>query len=313
VGAADGCSGQTIILGAGASRPCLLPTSGELRHILLGGSAAADAFKSLGFGDIHPVTNRYDGYLQSAFSADEIGTFRKEFFDSQRVSIDLFLSRRKDDFEAIGKLAIATAILMCERALHVNENWYQWLLERLIRDGPELESEKLYIVTFNYDRSFEFFLWRAFRAAFKLSNADTDKMLRHIEIVHVYGDVGPLFGTPEEVVPFGEPLRAREASRWINVVAPNALPSTTKRVREIVSECERICFLGFGFWRENVDVLGLEITARKNVFASCFGLPRGTKNDILHHFGTKSLERPTINFGGEDQDVMKFLTHWNVL
>jgi hypothetical protein len=74
----------------------------------------------------------------------------------------------------------------------------------------------------------------------------------------------------------------------------------------------RICFLGFGFWKENVDLLGLDVRDKK-VFASCYDLPRGTKRDVLYCFGTTSDDKPTINFGREDQDVMKFLTHWHVL
>jgi hypothetical protein len=52
-----------LILGAGASRPYLLPTSRELRHILLGGAHADAAFTRLGWDILHPGTRAFDKHL----------------------------------------------------------------------------------------------------------------------------------------------------------------------------------------------------------------------------------------------------------
>jgi hypothetical protein len=301
-----------LILGAGASRPYGLPTSGELRHLLLGGSASGEGFAGLGWQIGRQGTELLDRALKENFSQTEIAAFRTEFFDSQRLSIDLFLAYRKDDFEVIGKFAIATAILMCEQARRLDGDWYQWLFERLVRNGPDIDANKLSIITFNYDRSLEFFLRRAFKAAFKLRSAAVDELMGRIEFLHVYGDVGPLMGFEGERVGFGEAARAGIAATSINVVAPRTEPPTAKRIGEIVGECERICFLGFGFWKENLDLLQLKVPTRKKVFASCFQLPRSTKNDVLHRF-TDIHDQTFINFGTEDQDVMRFLTHWNVM
>jgi hypothetical protein len=310
-----------LVLGAGTSRPYLLPTSRELRHILLGGRFARDAFGRLGWDAREMDTaQKHERYLLDAgFTEGELERFRGEFFNAQRVSIDAFLAWRKDDFETIGKFAIAAAVLMCERRLYVNENWYQWLLEKLIEDGPDFQATNLHIVTFNYDRSFEFFFWRAFRAAFNLSGSKNDEMLGRIEIVHAYGDVGPLLSDREgglirgdTIIPFGDADKAGQAARWINIVAPRTLPPTAKRIREIISECQRICFLGFGFWKENLDLLNLDVTGKK-VFASCYKLQSDTKREVLIRFGTRSEQNPTIKFGHEAEDVMRFLTEYPVL
>src|SRR6266481_1619469 len=116
-----------LVLGAGASRPYLLPTSRELRHILLGGTFARDAFGRLGFNP-HEMntTQKYEHLLETGFAKEELERFRGEFFNAQRVSIDAFLAWRKEDFEAIGKLAAALRILTCERRDYLNEDWYQW-------------------------------------------------------------------------------------------------------------------------------------------------------------------------------------------
>src|SRR5262249_21283886 len=117
----------------------------------------------------------------------------------------------------------------------------------------------------------------------------------------------------ERMIPFGDADKAGQATNWINIVAPRMEPPTAKRIREIIGDCHRICFLGFGFWKENLDLLGHLDVKNKNVFASCYHLPRDTRREVLFRFGTKDEQRPTINFGNEDQDVMTFLTHWRVL
>src|SRR4051794_22070151 len=113
-----------LVLGAGASRPYLVPTSRELRHILLGGTFARDAFGRLGFNPLEMNTaQRHESYLLKAgFSEEELKRFRGEFYNSQRVSIDAFLAERKEEFEVIGKFAIAAAVLMCERRQLLNED-----------------------------------------------------------------------------------------------------------------------------------------------------------------------------------------------
>jgi len=303
-----------LILGAGASRPYMLPTARELRHIILGERWGKAAFEALGFNPALTAVERYDAaLLQATFSQGEINRFRGEFFNAQRFSIDAFLAWRKDEFEVIGKFAAALGVLMCERRLYLNENWYQWLLEELIQDGQDFDASNLRVITFNYDRSFEFYFWRAFRATFNLNDAQADEMLNRIEIVHVYGHCGEL-RSGVEVVPYGgndgHADQAGRASNSINVVAPRTLPPATERIREIIAESERLCFLGFGFWTENLDLLGLSKTS-KQIFASAFHLDEGIKRKV------KSRLSPDFNkrlvFGESSQDVLAFVNNYDIL
>lgn len=292
----------------------MLPTSRELRRIILGDRWGEAAFDALGFNPASSAVGRYNtALLQAGFSEGEITRFRGEFFNAQRVSIDAFLAGRKDEFEVIGKFAAALAVLMCERRACLNEDWYQWLLEELVQDGPNFDGSNLRVVTFNYDRSFEFFFWRAFRATFNLNDAEADEMLRRIEIIHVYGHCGEL-RSGIDVVPYGGNdahfEQAGKASNSINVVAPRTLPPAAERVRQIVGESERLCFLGFGFWKENLDLLGLDKTS-KHIFASAFHLDEGIKRKV------KSRLSPDFNklliFGERSQDVLAFVNNYDVL
>ena len=83
-------------------------------------------------------------------------------------------------------------------------------------------------------------------------------MVRRIEIVHVYGHCGEL-RSGVDVVPYGgndaHVDQAGKASNSINVVAPRTLPPAAERIRQIVAESERLCFLGFSFLKDNLDKL----------------------------------------------------------
>lgn len=292
----------------------MLPTSRELRHIILGECWGKAAFEALSFNPALTAVERYDAtLLQAGFSQGEISRFRGEFFNAQRSSIDAFLTWRKDEFEAIGKFAAALAVLMCERRLYLNENWYQWLLEALVQEGPAFDASNLGVVTFNYDRSFEFYFWRAFRATFNLNDAEADEMLRRIDVVHVYGHCGEL-RSGVEVIPYGgndgHADQAGKASNSINVVAPRSQPPATGRVRQMIAESERLCFLGFGFWKENLDLLGLDKTS-KHIFASAFHLDQGVKRRVKTRLSPDFNKR--LIFGEPSQDVLAFVNSYDVL
>ena len=79
-----------LVLGAGASRPYLLSTSRELRHILLGESFAQTAFDGLGWaGRATEAARKHQAYILNAgFTKGQLEQFRDEFFNAQRVSID---------------------------------------------------------------------------------------------------------------------------------------------------------------------------------------------------------------------------------
>ncbi len=300
-----------LVLGAGASRPYGLPTSQQLRQILLG-TYAGNAFDELGKGGRTAAKQYYDTVTGWGISTEDLTKFQTEFFNSQRVSIDAFLAQRKQEFEHVGRIAIAAAILMCENPHQLTEDWYQWLLELLIREGRNFEPGKLFIISFNYDRSLEFFLWRAFRASFGLTPDEADEMLGRIKIVHVYGDMGPLSGTEDVRVGFGDIKRVGSARNSIHIAAPDTRLPSADAIQSFLQHCKRIVFLGFGFWKENLDILRIEqFRASKDIFASCFGLPRTINMDVTNRFRV-AFRDDKMNWGNEDQDILRFLTHWYV-
>jgi hypothetical protein len=177
-------------------------------------------------------------------------------------------------------------------------------------------------VTFNYDRSLQFYLLRAFQNALALDHAEAVKVLKRIEFVHVYGAVGALPVGSAPGIPFGHTNSCFMASQSIGLVTPRTLEPSQARAQELLGAARRIIFLGFGFWKENLDVLCPGPTTNnpiwdgKHVFASCYKLWRSTQNQSNGRFKFRGSPpqdvRPLINWGTVDQDIFAFVTHWNL-
>ena len=200
-----------LVLGAGASRPYGFPTSGELRNLLLGGDKATETLRAIGRYFKNSIApSDLETLIQDCApkGATQLSQFRTIFGESQRVSIDSLLRDLPDTSEnrelvKIGRNAIASIMLLCEQNARLDGDWYQWFLEFLLRKGKDFPAGRITVITFNYERSLEHYLWVAFMRAFDLSPRDARLMLEKIEFVHVYGDLGPLVMDGETKNPVG--------------------------------------------------------------------------------------------------------------
>ena len=164
-----------LILEAGASRPYLLPTGGELRDLLLQRNSNS-IVKSLQLSgpDQQFYADWYQGLLRDHIAQEQIEHFRRRFAESEFLSIDRFLAFNPE-FDDIGRFMIAAILLSCERTPHLKGDWYQILFNELTTEGPDIPVDLLSVVTFNYDRSLEWYLFRSFRAAFHFSDDEAWK------------------------------------------------------------------------------------------------------------------------------------------
>lgn len=128
---------------------------------------------------------------------------------SGAASIDDLLHHR-DDLVDIGKLAIALSISNYEikenflaaaskdKNFEDSHNWYAYLWKSLYSIGRNkaqvnlLNNNKIDIITFNYDRSLEFFLYNAIKALYGANPQLVADIINNINIRHVYGSVGML-------------------------------------------------------------------------------------------------------------------------
>ena len=108
--------------------------------------------------------------------------FAEAFKKSSIPSIDQFLALNPN-FQNVGKIAIATAMLKYEKESRFREDiddpskdWYRLLYEKMIEgfSSPNfleaLGDNKVSFMTFNYDRSLEHFLYESLLNSFYTSS-----------------------------------------------------------------------------------------------------------------------------------------------
>jgi hypothetical protein len=139
-------------------------------------------------------------------------------------------------------------------------------LNKLGNTEKEIFSANLSIVTFNYDRSLEYFLYSSWTNRF--NDAETAKeLLNSINLVHVYGSFGPLPHEPRSnSVPYGiDDLRGNTDQRKeilksvmsnLTVIHESDESSETIRMaRDWISDAHKLAFIGFGYHPLNIERL----------------------------------------------------------
>jgi hypothetical protein len=183
-----------LVLGAGASKPYGYPLGRELVNTIVKNVLNFDSDLSKELDHVPRVIWRRFGEALKA---------------SASPSIDAFLESRPD-FIDIGRYAIAFELLRCEKPeiFYEKDDWYHYLYDKM-RDPNRFESfgeSKISIITFNYDRSLEFFLYTALKHSFQENFGELVQNFRKIPIIHVHGQLGqsPTF---EGFFPYGTPIQ----------------------------------------------------------------------------------------------------------
>lgn len=132
-------------------------------------------------------------------------------------------------------------------------------------------NANLTIVTFNYDRSLEYYLINAIKHGYPgHSDEDYKRQLKKINIFHIYGHVGEL---PEigdgRIVPYGAQtdfLRVLKRSEGLRIIPElrEADNPTIGEIRNGISKASNIFFIGFGYDAENLNLLGFPIQSDRN-------------------------------------------------
>ncbi len=262
--------------------------------LILGAGASCDYGFPVGAGLRDQICREiYSGvcpYLVPKWKLPQLKSFAHTLLES-RISVDAFLEEHPDHL-AMGKFAIASKLLPLENKKSLYDawlypekvegknHWYDILFEKLI-DGADFDNfkdNKLSVITFNYDRSFEQFLFNSFRSSRKKAKenkADCIAQVSSIEVVHVYGSLGRLPWQPDSGLLKGIPeveysaLRSGDglppkiatidrAANSIYLVRESSGDTPTfARAKELLQQAQRIYILGFGFNMTNLERLGL--------------------------------------------------------
>jgi hypothetical protein len=146
---------------------------------------------------------------------------------------------------------------------------YHFLYDNLTPSLEEFKQNRLTIVTFNYDRSLEYFLFSALKHLYNKSDAEIAEALQSTPIIHLHGSLGPLPWQEPGGIDY-YPLFRRgndphETGKRIKVASENivivseAQPKSKEfeLANQRIKEAERVYFLGFGYYRVNLERLGL--------------------------------------------------------
>jgi len=239
----------TLILGAGSSVHCGFP---------LGMRLIADIAKMRSAGNSFT--------LPSGWHQDDVDALIVRLSRSAHYSIDAFLETAPKSMD-IGKYLIAASLKKLENVDRLfpphESGWYQYLFNCLVDDSAQsFDNNHLSVVTFNYDRSLEAYLFYAIKARFDLDDSRALNELEKIPIIHVHGSLGSF---PQvDYAPIEDADALREVSESIKVISEIQDSKDTfcndkfKKAHDAIKNSEKVIFLGFGFHSDNVRRLRID-------------------------------------------------------
>jgi hypothetical protein len=292
-----------LILGAGASQPYEFPLGDQLCEKII------DKLRGRGFQE--KVINELS--ILPAAGEMLIENFRIDLGRFKPRSIDQFLTRQEPRLRLIGKLAVASIILECEHPRHFNttqKNWYLELYKILSRDATleNFGNNSLSVITFNYDRSLEHFLYVKLIGDYGENKKELiKKQLGNIPIVHMHGRLPALPWESSHGLDYGtraDYVNLSLASAGIEIMGEN--DSASVEAENLLKNTQNIYFLGFGYHQSNLNKLNLEtINICPNVSGTCFGESAHNQDSIKDYFGKR------IGLTGMGCDVFQFIqTHF---
>ena len=277
-----------LVLGAGASVPYGYPTGRGLQKTVVGRSRnPPNALLIFGKAKLLEFADALEG----------------------SPSVDWFLERRPDrtDFADIGKQMMALHLLSAQsdaKLLDTQEDdWYSYLFERMETHKGKLGDNQLSIVTFNYDRSFERYLFLRMKRLYSLTDDDAVAETVPIEVVHVHGSLGDraFKDIPYSGADLGSDM-VKRASRGIRIVGEGDDSLEYKRARELLRSAKAVCFLGFGFQENNIARLELA-DIRKGIHSTPAGNWYATHKDLEKAEFNLLAEQLSGVFGEQAIDV----------
>lgn len=184
------------------------------------------------------------------------------------------------------------------------DHWYEALWQRLKAPSwNEFKKNTIAIITFNYDRSFEHYFVTILRNQYNISRETAANGLTSFPLLHVHGHLGDYIKTG-----FGyfigreeEKDRIKTAISGIQIVHENNGDTPEFiRARNLISDAEKILFIGFGFHPKNMSKLGLRNSMRgynemgaDRVYGTHKGIKAAEWDSICFHYGFAFYARKT--------------------
>jgi hypothetical protein len=294
----------------------------------------------------------------------KVQEFCKNLIISPDETIDYFLEHvgdnddDKKNYRMIGRLAIADVLLEREQEnclfkdwmeynsrekVHEQEyflkkrtkiqpddkHWYQFLFNQMCRECPSIDNfpdNSISVITFNYDRSFEYYFLRALMAKYKVDVQKAAEIINGFDIVHVYGQLGEL----PELIPQSETERKQKAVSYtalsetdidkfvslknaangIRLIWDNQEETkNTKAAKDLINKSNnQVVFLGFGYDPTNLERImpQKEINPRSYIrgYGTIYGLSEQRLQDLNSKYKLKYSDGPAgITHGWFGRDI----------
>jgi hypothetical protein len=250
-------------------------------------------------------------------------------------SIDRILQTR-DDLWPVGKLAITECLMRYENpsSLSFNtgkwpenwrhrERWFGKFFELLTAQVPDFANFALVpisFVTFNYDRSFDYFLRRWLHQKWPKDGSKIDEYLLNRPIIHLHGQFGKLpFQLPSdrqsEAVEYAsyESLTVEQlkiVSEGIRIVHDDTLSNSDEftAARRALGNAAAIVILGFGYDEVNFKRLSLHRRNRQvAMYSTAFNESPGGLNRIKQMLAAGNDGAVPGMLGTKSQGIKEFL------
>jgi hypothetical protein len=293
-----------FILGAGASKPFDYPTGDELRHQIF--------FNEEHENGIVKAYNTQNDPMLNEMHRSSHAKFKQQFGQSGDYSIDSFLEHRSEYMD-IGKMYIAKILMSHEQDKNLRQtdgNWYMYLFNRMKISFEELSQNRISFITFNYDRSLEYFLFEAIKNKFGKGSSECAEKMKSFPIVHLYGQLDPLpwqeaggkeYSSEGNIL--GRLIAAPKNIKLISNERDIENSQEFKDAYKLIEKAEHIFFLGFSFDEINLNRLDVGLMGSKRIIASAFKLESTKSNWVKRYFQQRSCSIGMYN----DLDALSLL------
>jgi len=332
-----------FVIGAGANTEIGMPSGDELKTDIadildftprddgiLGGDVTVHGAINLSSRDEHGhvYTSVLDRRVDAAINISKAMPLS--------ISIDNFIDARRgnQEIEFCAKLAIVSAILKAEnscalavvdektlsdefldhideiteqRIEQLNSSWYPLLFEK-ITEGCHIDElaarlDDISFIIFNYDRCFEYFMYRSLMVCYNIDHDRAKKIIWSLHINHPYGKVGSLWDDKDNLtfgrIPDSEQLifLAKNIKTFTESVRQDK--NSSNRIQYLVERADRIIFLGFAYYDQNMDLLfkhhgvlyvadRVPISEKINCYGTGYGISENDLTCILETLQEKS-------------------------
>lgn len=272
--------------------------------LILGAGASAHIGYPLGSQLVSEICSLRDSakleiIIGNTWKLEQATEFILRLSRSGHYSIDAFLETNPDLLD-IGKVFIAQQLKAFESEDRLfppyNSGWYQHLFNVLVDEGIEhFRSNRITIITFNYDRSLECYLHLALQNRFLITSDMATELMGTLPIIHLHGMLGeyPRF----EYNPYFTHEDLLEISRNIKIIheLDNDMDYFCSlefsKSNSLLIESKNVYFLGFGFHENNINrfrFFNYNNFRERIIYATAYG---------IHEMARKSLLKRISKYG----------------